>query len=167
VSTDCSTCKTRTSVFSCRIPTATARSRSSANPESSTAIRTLMTPLPLPAMAWTIPRQHPTFEKSFCRIACRNDASSEPGQMLSRGVASIEQDSSGMQVTIAHERGRLSTCWDSGSIQRGTSQTRAAIVQECTVFVRPKENNEFSASSIAGGGAEWKLRRIAQWSGGS
>jgi hypothetical protein len=104
VSTGCSTCKTRTSVFSCRIPTTTARSRSSANPESSTANRTLMTPLPSPAMADDPAPAHDICS-IFCGIACRWDAFSDQGKCSSVASQVSNSPAQECQVTIAHERG--------------------------------------------------------------
>lgn len=113
MSTGCSTCRTRTSVFSCRIPITTARSRSSANPESSTANRTLMASLSSRTVSRTTMRQCATFAVSFAESSAEGRLF-RPRQMLRHSVVSIERPTSGMSVTIAHERGPLSPRRDSG-----------------------------------------------------
>jgi hypothetical protein len=55
-------------------------------------------------MGWTTLRQQTTFAVFFAKSPV-DGRTFRPRQMFSRGVASIEQPGSGMQVTIAQESG--------------------------------------------------------------
>ena len=73
-----------------------------------------------------------------------------PGQVLAHSVASIEQASSGIQFTIAHQRGPSSWCRGSPYLQRKKPRQWTLTVQECTVFVRPRENDRYSPRILHG-----------------
>jgi hypothetical protein len=64
--------------------------------------------------------------------------------MFSRGVASIEQLGSGMQVTIAQESGPSPQFQDFMMPTSEKHQSHSAnTVQESTVFALIKENNKY------------------------
>ena len=90
----------------------------------------------------------------ICSVFLRNRLSMghpfRPGQVLSHGVASIEQASSGMQFTIAHERRSSSRCRGSRCRQQRNLRSWILTVQECTVFVRLTENNKHSPRILHG-----------------
>ena len=66
-------------------------------------------------------RQYSTFEVSFAESPVDGTPFQTRASAL-RSFASIEQASSEMQVTIAHERGPLFPCVDSTCIRRETSE---------------------------------------------
>jgi hypothetical protein len=80
-------------------------------------------------------------------------------------VASVGQARSGMQITIAHDRLFITV---PALNMPATERSEAAVltVQECTVFVRPRENNGIFAANITRLGAAWTLPRIALRNGG-
>jgi hypothetical protein len=98
-------------------------------------------------MGCTTLRQHTTFAVFFAESPV-DVTPLQTKAMLSHSVASIEQASSGMQVTIAHERGPLSPCWDSRCSQEKHPRLYTGAVASERSLVLPGGNNRRSTETV-------------------